>query len=95
VGAESGTQVLLITSLAGAGDLSVSLLMLSCFLFGMLLSSVSLAVLVSEGYYRALVSSRWLAVFGTIVAAVSIIVGGLMISGQAQMLPSLDSILNY
>jgi hypothetical protein len=95
VGAETGTQVLLITSLAGAGDLSVSLLMLSCFLFGMLLSSVSLAVLVSEGYYRALVSSRWLAVFGTIVAAVSIIVGGLMISGQAQMLPSLDSILNY
>ena len=95
VGAETGTQVLLITSLAGVGNLSVSLLMLSCFLFGMLMSSVSLAVIVSEGYYRALVSSRWLAVLGITVASLSIIVGGLMISGQAQLLPSLDSIFNH
>lgn len=75
IGAETGTQVLLLAALPGAGSVTTSIMMLSSFVIGMLLSSTALACMLSEGYSRLLLASRWMALLGAAVAAGSIIIG--------------------
>ncbi|MBA4027511.1 MAG: hypothetical protein C0473_04640 [Cyanobacteria bacterium DS3.002] len=92
IGAETGTQVILLTSVAGSNNLAASLMMLSSFITGMLASSIILATIASEGYYRAASSRIWLKAIGSLVAVLSILVGTLLISNKAEVIPSLDSL---
>jgi cytochrome c biogenesis protein CcdA len=92
IGAETGTQVILLTSVAGSNNLAASLMMLSSFITGMLASSIIIATIASEGYYRAASSRIWLKAIGSLVAVLSILIGTLLISNKAEVIPSLDSL---
>lgn len=83
IGAETGTQVLLIASLSKTGSPTTSVIMLSSFVLGMLLSNISLAFMFTEGYSRLLVTSRWLSILGALVAIASMVVGFMLLFGYS------------
>jgi hypothetical protein len=85
IGAETGTQVLLMTSISGANSVPVSLLMLGSFVSGMLIASIALAIFISESYFRAILSHRFISTISLIVALLSIVIGFAFIVGKADI----------
>jgi hypothetical protein len=79
-------------SVAGSGELTLSLLVLSSFILGMLVSSVALALLIGEGYYRLLVKSSLLALVSGTIAGMSVVTGALFVVGRTDLIPNLDSL---
>ena len=92
IGAETGTQVLLMASVAGSGELTLSLLILCSFIFGMLVSTLALALLIGEGYYRILVKSSLLSLVSGTIAGISIVTGALFVAGRSDLVPNLYSL---
>jgi len=88
VGAETGTQILLVTSMAGTSNVTGSLLMLLSFLLGLLISNIGLAFLISEGYLRSVLASNGSAVLNSVVASLSIIMGFLLVTGRTNCIPN-------
>lgn len=85
IGAETGTQVLLIASLYRTGSPAASIMMLSSFVLGMLLSNLTLAFMLSEGYSRLLAATRWLALIAAVVAITSIVLGFIFLFGYSAL----------
>lgn len=85
VGAETGTQVLLLAALAGSGSSTTSIMMLSSFVLGMLMSSTALAFMLAEGYSRLLLAGRWLALVGAAVAVSSMVIGFMFLFGHSSL----------
>lgn len=83
IGAETGTQVLLMTSIGGSNSLGWSLLMLASFVTGMFIANIGLAVLISESYLRASFSQRLVATINWLAALFSIALGFSFIVGRA------------
>lgn len=83
VGAETGTQVLLICALPGSSGFSSALLMLAGFILGMLISTIGLAFLFSEGYYFVLMKKSSLIIVSYTVALMSIFSGCLFVFGRS------------
>lgn len=86
IGAETGTQVLLIASLSKTGSSPASVMMLSSFVLGMLLSNVTLALMLSEGYSKMFLTTRWLSVIGAVVAIGSMVIGFMFLFGYSEFL---------
>lgn len=82
IGAETGTQVLLLTSVGAATTLWGSSLMLISFISGVLISNIGLALLISEGYFRVVFSKQIASLVGLSVALFSVLVGIMFIVGQ-------------
>lgn len=92
IGAETSSQVVLIASLAGLGNLTMSTVMLSGFILGMLTSSLTLAVIISKGYHHAMASSKTYNSLLGLIAILSIVTGFLFLDGKADLLPDLNKI---
>jgi len=65
--------------------------MLASFIFGMLCSSVVLAILISEGYGRVSKTSRWVSIVGGLIATTSIITGLLFMCGRTGLVPKIGA----
>ncbi|MDR3613282.1 MAG: hypothetical protein P4L53_06935 [Candidatus Obscuribacterales bacterium] len=85
IGAETGTQVILMTSMGSANSVPSSLFMLGSFVSGMLIANVGLAVFISEGYFRAMLSQRLIATFNLSIAFLNIVIGAIFVSGKADI----------
>jgi hypothetical protein len=82
IGAETGTQVLLMTSMGGVNSIAGSLSMLGSFVLGMLIANIGLAIFMSESYFRAVISGQLVSAINLLVAFFSIAVGLSFIVGR-------------
>jgi ABC-type nickel/cobalt efflux system permease component RcnA len=89
VGAETPTQVLIFLTAAGAGGKGAGVLLLVCFLAGLLASNTLVALASTFGYAGA-TRKFWLyATVSVVTATFSLLVGGLFLFGKSTLLPAL------
>ena len=88
IGAETPTQVLLFLAAAGAGGKAEGLLLLGCFLVGLLSSNTLIATASTFGFIGA--SRNWhvYAAVSVITAVFSLLIGCLLLFGDATVLPA-------
>jgi high-affinity nickel-transport protein len=87
VGAETPTQILLFLAAARAGGTVAGVVLLLCFVVGLITANTVVALTASVGLLGA---SRNFAVYATVsvvVAAFSLVVGSLFLLGRAPLLP--------
>jgi high-affinity nickel-transport protein len=87
IGAETPTQILLFLAAARAGGALAGVLLLLCFIVGLVAANTAVAVTASLGLLGA---SRNFAVYATVsvvVATFSLVVGALFLLGRAPLLP--------
>ena len=90
VGAETGTQVLVIGTAVGASSKGLGVVALLCFVGGLLVSNSVVTVVTTAGFVSAQ-RQRWLYLgAGALAAAFSLILGVLFLTDSGASLPSLD-----
>lgn len=95
VGAETGTQVLLIAAATGASNTSDGIAALFAFVTGVLISNSFVTVATSAGFVSAS-KRQWLYVGAGILAATfSLVLGLAFVLGQDSILPDLDLYLQW
>ena len=95
VGAETGTQVLVIATAVGAGSRAAGVAALFSFVLGLLLSNALVTLATSAGFVGAQ-KRQWLYVAaGLLAATFSLVLGVLFVTAQDGVLPSLDAYLQW
>jgi ABC-type nickel/cobalt efflux system permease component RcnA len=95
IGAETGTQVLIIAAVGGAASQGLGLWMLLAFVFGLLLSNTGVAVLAASGFARSSRARPLYVASGCVAAAFSLVVGAYFILGAGDSLPDLQIALAF
>ena len=90
IGAETGTQVLLIAALGGAATHGLGLAMLATFVIGLLISNTLIAAISSFGFAKSAGLKQVCFGAAMLTAAFSLIVGTYFAAGQADRLPNLE-----
>ncbi len=93
IGAETGTQVLIIAAIGGASSLGLGIPMMVAFIIGLLISNSVIVVITATGFVASQVRQRIYLVAGVFAGAFSLIVGALFLFELEGSLPDLDSIL--
>jgi hypothetical protein len=88
IGAETPTQLVLFAAAANATDAVSSAGMLLCFVAGLLAANTLVAVGSAFGYRTIGRSRVALGVLAAVTAAFSLVVGGLLLFGRGDVLPS-------
>jgi len=87
VGAETPTQIVVFAAAAGAGGTAAGLLVLGCFVVGLLVSNSVLAVVATWGFLGASRSVPLYVAICIVTAAVSLFIGVVALSGRSDALP--------
>ncbi len=95
VGAETGTQVLLIASIAGVGNNGLGVLMLGAFLVGLVLSNGVVALLTASGFITAARQKGIYVAIGSLAGVFSLVVGAYFLFDLADTLPDLQRIFGF
>lgn len=95
VGAETGSQALLLASAAGATTRATGSLLLAFFAVGLLLSNSFIAVLSTFGFVSTSTKRAIYVGIGIVAAIFSIVVGLFFITGQGASLPNLQTALTF
>lgn len=95
VGAETGSQALLLASAAGATTRATGSLLLVFFAMGLVVSNSLIAVLSTFGFVSTTTKRSIYVGIGIIAAFFSIVVGLFFITGRGASLPNLQSALNF
>jgi hypothetical protein len=95
IGAETGTQVLLIAAVGGAAASGLGIPMLLAFVLGLLISNFAIVVLTSVGFVASQTRERIYVVIGLVAGLFSLVVGTIFLLGSEGILPALDSILPF
>lgn len=83
IGAETGTQILLLSSVGALNDSTTGFVLMGGFLIGMFACQLILALVATESYLRVQSSSKWLEMINVIVAIASIVTGIIFIAGAS------------
>ena len=89
VGAETPTQVLIFVAAAGAAGTGVGLLLLVCFVVGLLVANTFIALAVTSGYLAASGNSAVYLGVAAITGVCSLIIGAQFVLGASSTLPAL------
>lgn len=95
IGAETGTQVLLIASIGGVGNNGLGVLMLAVFLAGLVLSNSVIAVLTAGGFITAQRRKRIYVAIGSLAGVFSVVIGAYFLFDLADTLPDLQRIFGF
>jgi high-affinity nickel-transport protein len=93
IGAETGTQVLLIAAVGGAASAGLGLPMLFAFVIGLLLSNLAIVVISSVGFVASQTRERIYVAVGAVAGVFSLVIGAIFLLGQDAVLPDLSGIL--
>ena len=93
VGAETGTQVLLIAAVGGAASQGLGVAMLLAFVVGLLVSNSAVALLTSAGFVSAGRARGLYVSAGVLTAVFSLAVGSFALLGISDRLPDLQQAL--
>jgi cytochrome c biogenesis protein CcdA len=94
VGAETGSQALLLAGAAGATTPQAGTLMLLSFVCGLLLSNSLVAAFAAFGFVSSHTKQNVYLAVGVLAGAFSLVVGLMFLTGQGTALPDLQDVLN-
>ena len=95
IGAETGTQVLLIAAVGGAASAGLGVPMLLAFVFGLLISNFAIVLLSSMGFVASQARERIYVAIGAVAGVFSLVIGAVFLFGLDGVLPDLGSILPF
>ena len=93
IGAETGTQVLIIAAVGGAAGAGLGVPMLVAFILGLLLSNSLIVLLTSTGFVASQLRQRIYVVFGVLAGTFSLVIGFLFLFQLQGVLPSLGALV--
>jgi high-affinity nickel permease len=92
IGAETGTQVLFIGAIGGAGAEGLGIPMMLAFIVGLLITN-TLIVVISASGFLASQTRRWIyLVVGAVAGVFSVVIGAAFLFGREDLLPSLEGL---
>jgi high-affinity nickel-transport protein len=95
IGAETGSQVLLIAAVGGSEGHGSGLLLMASFVFGLVLSNSLIAVLTATGFLRAQSQRGVYLAVGLLAGLFGLVVGLYFVTGRAESLPDLPGLLEF
>ena len=95
VGAETGTQVLLIAAVGGASSAGLGVPMLFAFVLGLLISNFAIVLLSSVGFVSSQAREQLYVAVGAVAGLFSLFVGTIFLFGLDGTLPDLGAILPF
>ena len=95
IGAETGTQVLLIAAVGGAASAGLGIPMLFAFVLGLLISNLALVVISSVGFVASQTRERIYVVVGLVAGLFSLVLGSIYLFGLDAIVPAMDSLLPF
>jgi len=91
VGAETGTQVLLLAAIGGASSRGLGLPMLLAFVVGLLISNSIVVVVTASGFIASRFRERLYVAIGVVAGTFSLVIGAIFLLGLENRLPSLQA----
>ena len=95
IGAETGTQVLLIAAVGGAASAGLAIPMLVAFVVGLLLSNFVIVVVSSVGFVASQARERIYVAVGAVAGTFSLVLGVVFLLSLDRILPDLESLLPF
>jgi hypothetical protein len=95
IGAETGTQVLLIAAVGGASSAGLGVPMLFAFVIGLLISNFGIVILSSVGFVSSQAREQVYVAIGAVAGLFSLLVGSIFLFGLDGILPDLGAILPF
>ncbi len=95
IGAETGSQVLLIAAVGGASSAGLGVPMLLAFVVGLLISNFAIVLVSSVSFVSSQARERVYVAFGAVAGAFSLVVGSIFLLGLEERLPDLGAMLPF
>jgi high-affinity nickel-transport protein len=95
IGAETGTQVLLIAAVGGASSAGLGVPMLLAFVLGLLISNFAIVLVSSVGFVASQTREMIYVAVGAVAGVFSLVIGAIFLFGLDGVLPDLGSILPF
>ncbi len=95
IGAETGTQVLLIAAVGGAASAGLGVPMLLAFVLGLLISNFAIVVVSSVGFVASQTREMIYVAVGAVAGVFSLVIGTVFLLGLDAVLPDLESMLPF
>jgi hypothetical protein len=92
IGAETGTQVLLIAAIGGAGGAGLGIPMMIAFIVGLLISNSVVVVITATGFIATRVRERLYLGIGVVAGTFSLVIGLFFLLSLNDRLPELDKL---
>jgi high-affinity nickel-transport protein len=91
IGAETGTQVLLIAAIGGASSQGLGIPMLVAFIVGLLISNSIVVFITATGFIASRFRERVYVVIGVVAGTFSLVIGAIFLLGLESKLPSIEA----
>jgi high-affinity nickel permease len=95
IGAETGSQVLLIAAVGGAASAGLGIPMLFAFVGGLLVSNLGIVVLTSVGFVASQTRERIYVAVGLVAGLFSLVLGLIYVFGMDAIVPEMDALLPF
>jgi high-affinity nickel permease len=95
IGAETGSQVLLIAAVGGAASSGLGVPMLFAFVIGLLISNFAIVVVSSVSFVSSQARERLYVAVGAVAGLFSLVIGAIFLFGLDGSLPDLGAILPF
>jgi hypothetical protein len=92
IGAETGTQVLIIAAVGGAAGAGLGVPMMAAFIVGLLISNTAIVILSATGFVASQMRTRIYLAVGAVAGVFSLVIGLLFLFDATGVLPQLDQI---
>jgi high-affinity nickel-transport protein len=92
IGAETGTQILIIAAVGGASEVGLGVPMMLAFIVGLLLTNTLIVVVSALGFAASQTRDYLYVALGVVAGTMSIVLGLVFISGADAILPALDGL---
>ena len=91
IGAETGTQVILIAAIGGASSAGLGFPMMLAFIVGLLISNSIVVVITATGFIASRLRQRLYVGIGVVAGTFSLVIGAIFLLGLDSRLPSLEA----
>jgi high-affinity nickel-transport protein len=95
IGAETGTQVLLIAAVGGAASAGLGIPMLFAFVAGLLASNLAIVIVSTVGFVASQTRERIYVVVGLVAGLFSLVLGLIYVLGVDAIVPDMESLLPF
>jgi len=95
IGAETGSQVLIIAAVGGAASAGLGVPMMVAFIVGLVISNSVIVFLTATGFVASQVRQRIYLVVGVVAGAFSLAIGVLFLFQAESLLPNLDEVFGF
>lgn len=95
IGAETGTQVLLIAAIGGAAGAGLGIPMLLAFVIGLLISNTAIVLITATGFVASQLRERIYVGVGVAAGAFSVLVGAIFLFRAEGLLPDLTRLFGF